>query len=87
MAKGNVSFGHDGFSQRVKAIGIPYKKAAENVAFNQGYTDPATVAVKGWIKSDGHRKNMEGDFDLTGIGIAQNARGEYFFTQIFVLKR
>ncbi|MGK7875721.1 MAG: CAP domain-containing protein [Xenococcaceae cyanobacterium] len=86
MAKGTVPFSHAGFEQRVQAIGreISYRSAAENVAVNQGYGDPATQAVQGWIRSSGHRQNMEGQFDLTGIGVAKNAAGEYYFTQIFI---
>jgi uncharacterized protein YkwD len=30
---------------------------------------------------------MIGNYDLTGIGVASNSQGEYYFTQIFVLKR
>ena len=67
-----------------KAITIPYQSVAENVAYNMGYSDPVRKAVEGWIKSEGHRKNMEGQFNLTGIGIAKNAKGEYYFTQLFV---
>jgi len=44
-------------------------------------------AVKGWINSPGHQKNMVGDYNLTGIGIAKNNVGEYYFTQLFVKKR
>ena len=83
---GNVRFGHNGFQQRVQIIGrsLPYQKAAENVAFNKGHADRANRAVRGWINSRGHRQNMEGQFDLTGIGVAKNAAGEYYFTQIFI---
>ena len=86
MAKGEVPFSHEGFDQRVKAIAksIPYRSAAENVAFNQGYSDPATQAVQGWLKSPGHLKNIEGDFDLTGISAIKNNQDEYYFTQIFI---
>jgi len=84
MANGKVRFSHDGFEGRAKAITIPYQSVAENVAYNMGYSDPVRKAVEGWIKSDGHRKNMEGQFNLTGIGIAKNAKGEYYFTQLFV---
>ena len=90
MAKrGGGSISHDGFEQRVKAIAqsIPYSSAAENVAYNFGQSNPAEVTVEGWINSPGHRQNMEGDFDLTGIGIAQSDRGDYYFTQIFIKRR
>lgn len=89
MASGEVKFSHDGSKQRFQAVGqkIPYRMIAENLAYNSGYADPGRKAVEGWIASDGHRRNMEGNFNLTGIGIARNAKGEYYFTQIFVRSR
>lgn len=86
MVSGQVAFGHDGFGQRVQAIAtvISLSASAENVAYNQGFSDPVTQAVQGWIKSTGHRQNIEGNYDQTGIGIAKNSKGEYYFTQIFV---
>ena len=87
MASGKVKFSHDGFEGRAKAITVPYQSVAENVAYNMGYSDPVRNAVDGWIKSQGHRKNIESQFNLTGIGIAKNAKGEYYFTQLFVRSR
>ncbi|MEH2467770.1 CAP domain-containing protein [Nostoc sp.] len=84
MANGTVPFGHTGFSERVRAIGIPYKAAGENVAYNQGYSDPATIAVQGWLKSPGHLANIKGNYEKTGIGVASNSRGAIYFTQIFL---
>ena len=84
MANGTVPFGHTGFSERVKAIGIPYRAAGENVAYNQGYSDPATIAVQGWLKSPGHLANIKGNYEKTGIGVASNSRGAIYFTQIFL---
>jgi uncharacterized protein YkwD len=86
MANGQVPFGHSGFSQRVQATGISYRGAAENVAYNQGYSDPATQAVQGWRNSPGHWNNIKGNYNLTGIGVAKNSRGEVYLTQIFILK-
>ncbi len=85
MARGTVSFGHEGFNQRVSATGIAPQSAAENVAYNQGYSDPATRAVQGWLDSPGHLKNIRGNFNYTGIGIERNNAGTYYFTQIFML--
>jgi uncharacterized protein YkwD len=89
MANKTVPFGHQGFQQRVQVIGqaIPFSSAAENVAFNMGFKDPATQAVQGWLKSPGHLQNIRGAFNLTGIGVSQNAKGEVYFTQIFIKKR
>lgn len=89
MGSGAVAFSHDGFTGRVQAIAkvIPYRGAAENVAYNKGYGDPAKQAFQGWLNSTGHRQNIEGNYNLTGIGVVKNAKGEYYFTQIFIRGR
>jgi uncharacterized protein YkwD len=89
MASKEVPFSHDRFEERTNAIAkaIDYRSIAENVAYNQGFGDPATRAIDGWLKSPSHRQNIESNFNLTGIGVAKNARNEYYFTQIFVLQR
>jgi uncharacterized protein YkwD len=89
MAAALVTLGHDGFDKRARAIAVtlPYESVGENVAMNQGSDDPVAIAVKGWIESKGHRENMVGDYNATGIGIAKNVEGEYYFTQLFVKKR
>lgn len=86
MAQQVVKFSHHGFKARINALkgSVVYRRAAENVAFNQGYPDPAQEAIAGWIKSEGHHKNIIGDFNLTGIGVAKNSQEEYYFTQIFI---
>ncbi|MEH2178777.1 CAP domain-containing protein [Nostoc sp.] len=84
MANGTVPFGHTGFSERVKATRISYRAAGENVAYNQGYSDPATIAVQGWLKSSGHLANIRGNYNLTGIGVAKNSQGAIYFTQMFI---
>jgi uncharacterized protein YkwD len=86
MARSGDIISHRGFSGRLKEIRkkISYRAAAENVATNGGYKNPAQKAVEGWKNSPEHRKNMLGDYSLTGIGVARNGRGDYFFTQIFL---
>lgn len=84
MASGKTAFGHDGFSQRVtnasNIIGR-VSAAAENVAYG---SETAREVVDGWIKSSGHRKNIEGNYNLTGIGVYANSRGVLYFTQLFL---
>ncbi|MGL5135943.1 MAG: CAP domain-containing protein [Planktothrix sp.] len=89
MANGQVAFGHGGSEARFQKIRqfAPWRAIAENVAFNSGYSNPGKEAVEGWIESPGHQRNMVGNFDLTGVGIVRNAKGEYYFTQIFVRKQ
>lgn len=86
MVKGKTGFGHEGFESRVddirKVTGF-IKGAAENVAY--GNLNAAQV-VDGWLHSPGHKKNIEGDYNLTGIGTVQRKDGVIFFTQIFIKK-
>jgi uncharacterized protein YkwD len=86
MARNGESITHRGFDLRMKEIGkkLAFWTAAENVATNSGYEDPGSRAVEGWKNSPGHRKNMLGDFTLTGIGVARSRPGAYYYTQIFL---
>jgi uncharacterized protein YkwD len=87
MAEGRVPFGHEGFEARSEEIGraIPLRGMAENVGLND-YPAPRTAlaAVSGWIGSRGHRENIEGRYELTGVGMARDAGGAWYYTQIFV---
>ena len=90
MADGRIAPGHDGFESRRRKISksVPLKGIAENVGFND-YPRSETVraAVSGWLGSHGHKENIEGSYDLTGVGIARDARGGWYFTQIFVRRK
>ena len=44
-------FPFSGFHDRVRQFPHPPHSAAENVAYNQGFGDPAQIAVNGWIES------------------------------------
>ena len=87
MATGRVAFSHVGFDGRGAEISksIPYRTFAENVAMNYGLRTPGVAAVGGWLESPGHRRNIEGSFDLTGIGIVRSEDETYFFTQLFMI--
>ncbi len=84
MAAHKVPFGHHGFSNRFSRLRHEVKDVrggAENVAFN--YKTPKIV-VENWIKSPGHRKNILGDYNLTGIGLARDKQGRLYYTQMFL---
>ncbi|MBN9298126.1 MAG: CAP domain-containing protein [Filimonas sp.] len=86
MASRKTGFGHSGFEDRVARIrqsAGAISAAAENVAYGQL---SAKDVVNGWINSSGHRKNMEGNYTYTGIGVAKDKNGTIFFTQIFLSK-
>jgi uncharacterized protein YkwD len=86
MAYGRVQFGHDGFKQRAHTIRsqISVLDISENLAVNKGYQDPVEVAFRTLMASPGHRRNIDGNFDMTGIGVTKSSDGTFFFTQIFV---
>lgn len=70
---------------RLAHAGITYSWAGENIAMNQGYSNPAETAVTGWMESTGHRENiLRPQFTQTGMGIAESTDGAYYFTQVFI---
>jgi uncharacterized protein YkwD len=87
MAADRVPMGHEGLEARVReaARTIRLSGIAENVGFN-AHPDSATAqaAISWWLGSRGHRANIEGTYDLTGVGIARDARGTYYYTQLFL---
>lgn len=84
MARKALPFGHTHFNSRVKYLYGQFKEcngAAENVAY---YKLNAKQLVEQWIASPGHRRNIEGAYNLTGIGIAHGKEGWAYYTQIFL---
>lgn len=84
MANRAVSFGHTGFYGRLnrlyKRVG-QCKSGAENVAY---YRVDAKRLVEEWVASPGHRRNIMGNYNMTGIGIAHGKEGWAYYTQIFL---
>lgn len=83
MAAGKAPFGHTGAKSREKAISRQIGTVlsmGENVAYGER---SAKEVVADWLQSAGHRRNIEGNFKLTGIGLAKDRQGTIYFTQIF----
>ncbi len=83
MADGTVPFGHDGFYDRMAQIQalVSCRMIGEVVA----YSDTAENAVNALIASNDHRDILEGDYDLTGVGVVLEKSGPGFYaTQMFV---
>jgi len=75
--------GDDPFDRMADA-GITYATAGENIAWNN-FSNPVPTAVAGWMASTGHRANiLNGRFTLTGMGVASDGAGGYYFTQVFI---
>lgn len=70
---------------RIQAAGLEYSAAAENIAWNS-FPDPVATAVDGWMNSPGHRTNILNPvYTHTGMGVADNGSGGFYFTQVFTL--
>ena len=90
MADRRVAMGHDGFKHRADLVekALPFDAIAENVALND-YAPSRTVAVAvtGWLRSPHHLENIEGDYDVTGVGIVRANDSTFYYTQLFVARR
>lgn len=90
MAARRVPLGHDGFDERAEVVGrvLPFLRIAENVALND-YAVARTVAValRGWLRSPHHLENIEGSYNVTGVGIVRAKDGTFYYTQLFVARR
>ncbi|MBS1810629.1 MAG: CAP domain-containing protein [Acidobacteria bacterium] len=85
----HVSPEGDSLQKRITRNGITnWNRIAENIAMNSGYNNPASIAVKGWLESPGHRHNiMDANLTETGIGVATDAKGRIYLTQLFVRRK
>lgn len=90
MAAHDVPMGHDGFHERTDRVDrfMPLEAIAENVALNDyGSARTVGVAVAGWLASPHHLENIEGRYDVTGVGIVRARDGTFYYTQLFVARR
>jgi len=91
MASDKVAFGHTGLDERQAEVErlVSLARLAENLSEHPEAQLEAVPeqAVALWLESPGHRTNLDGSFDLTGIGAAANAEGSVFLTEIFVLTK
>lgn len=87
MASDRIPLDHTGAEGRSETIAetIPWTSISENVAFSDRLEGLVPFVRDRWLESPGHRTNIVGNFNLTGIGVAKSEDGRYFFTQIFVL--
>ncbi|GAA4326804.1 hypothetical protein GCM10023115_56490 [Pontixanthobacter gangjinensis] len=83
IQEGEVS--HDNFSMRASQLmnRVGAKAVGENVGF--GYSSSKAV-VNAWLKSKGHRENVEGNYTHFGISVRQDEEGRNYFTNIFIKK-
>ena len=73
-----------GPDNRLSTAGIAWRRCGENIFEEYGERDPVQSAIRGWMQSSGHRKNiLTKEFTHTGIGVAVGRDRGYTITQMF----
>lgn len=83
MISNNV-VNHNDFDARAANITkvLKAKDVAENIAYN--YNSPK-AALDAWLRSESHKKNIEGDYTHFGLAIRESPiNGKKYYTNIFV---
>lgn len=90
----NKYFSHRGkdgsmVDNRADTLGIRgWLAIGENIAFMRGFADPVGVAVKQWMASSSHRRNLLSEqWTETAVGLAVAPDGSFYFTQVFTDKK
>ncbi len=66
----------------IKAFGISYRSAGENIAAGQ---TTAWEVMQSWLKSPGHRQNiLNAGFTEIGVGYSQGGSYRTYWTQMFI---
>ncbi|MPN14484.1 hypothetical protein SDC9_161811 [bioreactor metagenome] len=67
--------------QMLKAFGVSYRAAGENIAMNRSMESAHTALMN----SEGHRKNiLSTSYTSIGVGIVTDANGYLYITQMFI---
>lgn len=65
---------------RMRDGGLEFRAAAENIAAGQ---PSAIQAHEGWMNSEGHRKNIVGNYEKLGIGVEFGGSYGVYYTENF----
>ena len=71
---------------RLRAQGVKdFTAAGENIFNAKQVTDPAQAAVREWLNSPSHRRNLLNPrYTAGGVGISQGEKGTIYVTQIYL---
>jgi len=73
--------------QRLHRARITWQMVGENLSYSTGYINPVATALRGWMDSPGHRRNiLEGRYNDSAIGVWIADDGTVYFTEIFLRK-
>jgi uncharacterized protein YkwD len=73
-------------ADRLRLFGFNHvgRVSGENLATNLNIPNPVVATVDGWMDSPGHRRNILNEmFEYGAVGIEQDERGQYYYTQVF----
>jgi uncharacterized protein YkwD len=72
------SFDHVGFRVRAEKVAnhVKYWGISENLYRATGGSEFAERALRTWLESPSHKKNLDGNYQLTGIGWRSTTKGE-----------
>lgn len=73
---------------RARAAGIlHFSVLGENIAYTQGYDDPAVFIIEQWMQSSKHRANiLSTEFRAMAIGSFVAPDGSIYLTQTFITR-
>lgn len=73
---------------RARAAGIlQFSVLGENIAYTQGYDDPAAFIVEQWMQSTKHRANiLSSEFRAMALGSFVAPDGSVYLTQTFITR-
>ena len=78
----------EGTPDRVRARGLSYWKIAQNIARTRNDPDPVRAALDQWTSSESARAHLlDPHFTDTGVGVAVDEKGTYYFTQVLLTPR
>jgi uncharacterized protein YkwD len=79
--------GRKTMTDRIEAAGGTWQSAAENLASTSDVmVDVPRVVIELWLTSAGHRRSLlDPSFTTTGVGVARDARGNWYVVQLYVL--
>ena len=71
--------------ERVRRAGISWKVIGENLSYSTGYVNPVAASIRGWMYSEGHRRNiLDPRYTTAAVGAWINEGGTVYFTEIFL---
>lgn len=80
IAKNKLS--HDGFDLRSSNLTVEAKANYVSEIVGRNFVTAKGV-VNAWLKSESHRKAIEGDYNFSAVSAKSNSDGVFYYTQLF----